>query len=609
MIKTLKGKLTLINVILILFTTLIGIVSLLNLFVIYKDINGFLKNNYISIQAVNGMKDALYNEQYGLFLYLNDKEEEGLDYYSKNNYLFLENLHIEKNNITEKGEKDCANKLDDYYSQYSNNFFTFIDIYTRKGKETANEFFYDDVKISHDNIVDTLNEISKINESNMINSQNTVKNKINIIINITIFLTCISILISFVWSKKLLKKILSPLNTIINGIKDIKTKSEYKELDVTTEDEFGELTNQFNLMAKRIKSFEESTFGEILKEKNNANAILKSIDSPMVVLDNDFRVAMANDDFLNLFNLDSEDIEEKYLTHLVKDRNFFSLVYDISMNNCKNQVESLYTFKNEAGDLRYYNVSISKIEEEFDEIGMVVLLKDITYLKETEQVSKDFFATISHEFKTPLTSIMIGTGLLESNKIGDLNEEQSKILDTIKEDGERLNLLVSNMLLLSRLDSYNEIYRKDYQNIDELIKASVDSNKEIANYNGIVLEYFVDKNVKPLLCDGEKIIWVINNLITNAIRHCEDGDLISIRSFSENDSLNITVTDTGLGILKEYNESIFSKFFQIENKDIIKKSGLGLWICKDIVTAHNGTIKCESDIGEGATFTISIPYI
>ena len=202
---------------------------------------------------------------------------------------------------------------------------------------------------------------------------------------------------------------------------------------------------------------------------------------------------------------------------------------------------------------------------------------------------------------------MIGTGLLESNKIGELSEEQRKIIETIKEDGERLNILVSNMLLLSKIESSTDLYRQDYCFIEDLIKTAVSTNKEVANYNGIILEYDVDKNIQPIFCDGEKITWVLNNLITNASRHCKDGDLISIRSYNKNNSLNITVTDTGAGILKEYTSLIFDKFMQI-NKDVKNSSGLGLWICKDIIEAHNGTIECESDLGEGATFTITIPY-
>ena len=442
----------------------------------------------------------------------------------------------------------------------------------------------------------------------MINSKARVENKTKIIINTTIIFTLASILISFCLSRHLLKKILYPLNNIIDAIKDIKTNSTYKELKITTKDELGELATQFNLMAKRIESFEKSTLGQILKERNNSNSILRSIDSPMVVIDKDYKVTMVNKNFIDAFGISDEKPEGRYLTHLVNDRSFFSLIYDITLNNCQWDFLNIITLKNQNGDVLYYNISIKEIKEEDVQVGYVILLKDVTHLKEIEQISKDFFATISHEFKTPLTSIMIGTGLLESSKLGDLSDEQRKILTTIKEDGERLNLLVSNMLLLSKLESSTEIYKKEYNSIEDLIKASVSSNKGIANYSGIILEYYVDTNVKPLSCDGEKLVWVLNNLIINAIRHCKDGDLISIRGFLKDNKLNITVTDTGVGILKDNTTKIFDKYTQLTNKDIKNNSGLGLWICKDIITAHNGEITCESDLGEGSTFTIIIPY-
>lgn len=606
MFKTLKSKLTLIYVLLITAMALMGILSARNLSVISNDISGLLKNNYNSIQAVNKMKDAIFNQQYGLSLYLTGSSADGLEIYSKNNDLFLENLYLQKNNITEEGEEEYVDKLTAYYSEYSTNFFTLSSILNKDGIDDAYKYFYDVIKINHNNILNALNNIVSVNEKNMILSKDKVANKAESMIIVTILLTIISIIISFSWTEHALKKLLLPLNNIIDAIKEVKSQDSYRELNVTSEDELGELTNQYNLMAKRIKNFEQSTLGEILKERNNSNAILKSIDSPMVVIDNDYRVTMANNDFIKSFTNDNSNIDGKYLTHIVKDRNFFSIIYDISTHKTDDATNNIIELTTENGDLHYYNISINEINEENLPVGKVVLLKDVTLLKKTEQISKDFFTTISHEFKTPLTSIMIGTGLLESNKIGELNEEQQKIIETIKEDGERLNNLVSNMLLLSKIESSTDLYKQDYFFVEDLIKTAVSTNKEVANYNGIILEYDVAKNIQPLFCDGEKIIWVLNNLITNAIRHCKDGDLISIRSFNKYNAINITVTDTGVGILKEYTSLVFDKFMQI-NKEVKDSSGLGLWICKDIIEAHNGTIECESDLGEGATFTITIP--
>lgn len=608
MFKTLKSKLTLIYITLIAAMAFMGIISARNLMIISNDLSGLLKSNYKSIQAVNYMKDAILNQQYGLSLYLTGSTEEGLNLYTKSNNLFFENLQLQKNNITEEGEDEYVDKLCTYYDEYSGNFFTLSTILNKNGIDEAYKFFYGEIKSNQEKILNTLNGILSLNEKNMLQSMDKVANKAEGMLAITLLLTLASIIASLKLSRNALKKLLLPLNNIIEAFKEIKeTNGSYRELQIISEDELGELTNQYNLMSKRIKTFEQSTLGEILKERNNSNAILKSIDSPMVVIDNDYRVTMTNEDFIKSFTLEATPVEGKYLTHILKDKNFFSTIYDIATNLKESTLENIIEITNENNELLYYNISINEINEDTHPIGKIILLKDVTHLKKTEQISKDFFTTISHEFKTPLTSIMIGTGLLESSKIGELTEEQRKIIETIKEDGERLNLLVSNMLLLSKIESSNELYKKDYFYIEDLIKTAVATNKEIANFNGIILEYEVNKNTQPLYCDGEKITWVLNNLITNAIKHCKDGDLISIRSFNSNNGLNITVTDTGAGILKEYTKLIFDKFMQV-NSEIKNSSGLGLWICKDIISAHDGTIECESDLGEGATFTIFIPY-
>ncbi|MEG0132592.1 MAG: ATP-binding protein [Clostridium sp.] len=608
MIKTLNGKLSLINIIIIIAMTLLGLISVRNLISISNDINGLITNNYKSIQATEKMKVALSEQQYAMFNYLSDNKYDAIEIYSKYSGLFLDNYYFEKSNITENGEMEHVNSVYTSYLEYNQKFFSLTELVQSNQKDAAYNFFFNEVKVTYDEILVNLDKITTLNENMMINSKTRVEDKTNSIINITILLIIVSTLISFFLSKHLLKKILNPLNNIIDAIKDIKTNSTYKQLKVTTGDELGELTTQFNLMAKRIESFEKSTLGKILKERNNSNSILKSIDSPMVVIDNDYKVTMINHNFIETFDISDDKLEGRYLTHLVNDRSFFSIIYDITLNNCQGDFLNIITLKNEHGDVHYYNISIKEIKEETSQVGYVILLKDVTHLKEVEQISKDFFATISHEFKTPLTSIMIGTGLLESSKLGNLSEDQRKILTAIKEDGERLNLLVSNMLLLSKIESSNEIYKKEYHSIEDLVKTSVSSNKGIADYSGIILEYHVESNVNPLSCDGEKLVWVMNNLTINAIRHCKYGDLISIRGFIKDDKLNITVTDTGVGILKDNTERIFDKYTQLTNKDIKNNSGLGLWICKDIINAHNGEISCESDLGEGATFTITIPY-
>lgn len=608
MLKTLKAKLSLIYITLILGIAFLGIVSVNNLSIISDDIGGLLSNNYESIQAVEEMKDAVSNQENAILLYLSESDSNALENYAKNNSLFLDSFHFEKNNITEDGEKEAVSTLEDLYSTYSKNFYILTDIFHNKGKDDAITFFNENIQTIYVDILKELTKINNLNETIMIDSKNRVRYKTELITQMTILLTIVSILVFFIWSKHLLRKILMPLNNIIDAIKCIKTNSSYKKLEITTEDEFGELINQFNLMTKRIKDFEKSSLGKITKERNNANSILRSINSPIVVIDKDYKITMANNEFIKAFNINEHIIEGKYLTHLVKDKEFFSIVYNITLNDCQSDLTNILSLKNEESNTSYYNVSVRVIIDDNIDVGYVILLKDVTHLKEIEQVSKDFFTTISHEFKTPLTSIMIGTGLLGSSKIGELNVEQTNIINTIKEDGERLNTLVSNMLTLSKIESSKEIYNKDYNSVANLINTAVSTNKEIADYHGIILEYNVESNVELLLCDGEKFVWVLNNLITNAIKHCENGDLISIRAFSNNNNLTITVTDTGVGILKEHNKLIFERYTKLNNKEIKNSSGLGLWICKDIITAHNGEISCESDLGEGATFKIIIPY-
>lgn len=228
-----------------------------------------------------------------------------------------------------------------------------------------------------------------------------------------------------------------------------------------------------------------------------------------------------------------------------------------------------------------------------------------------EKTKSNFISTVSHEFKTPLTSIIMGADLLQNPAMGDLNEDQQELVYTIKEDSISLTNLVNNLLQLSRFDSSEVSYSFNKEDIVNLIEQSASQFNHITAKTGISIKYEFAENLPPVNADGDKIIWVLNNILSNAFKYSNDGDEITIKAFQNiDDHIIVQVADQGPGIPPQYYEKIFEKYFQVNESDIeLGGTGLGLAISKELISAHGGKIWCAANTPKGSVFSFTVPVL
>jgi signal transduction histidine kinase len=240
----------------------------------------------------------------------------------------------------------------------------------------------------------------------------------------------------------------------------------------------------------------------------------------------------------------------------------------------------------------------------------VVLLQNITQIKLLEKLKTDFIATVSHEFKTPLTSLLMGLSLLAEEHLGRLTEAQFRTVQALREDGEVLVNLVNDLLEISKIDSGKSILRLQPAFIGQIVANSIRYFEEDAHRQRVELICEIPPDLNAIEVDPEKIQWVINNLIQNALKHTQADSYIRITVADLADKLCISIQDTGNGIPPEYVPKIFERFFQVKGYDLeIAGSGLGLAIAKEIVEAHGGEIWCESRLNEGSIFSFTLPKV
>lgn len=606
MFKTLKSKMTMICIILIMLIAVVGITSIYNITLINAEIESLMINNYKSIDAAYNMMDRIQKQNLDIDTYIFEDIQNGITSYYSHGKEFNDAYYIEKSNVTEPEEFGIVERIGELYRDYEMNFSILQEKMNTKGIKEAREFYYSDIMTNYNKIVDELSNIKKVNEEAMNKSRkNAIADGENARY-IIIIVSAMAIISGCAITNYLINKMLKPLSLLNKSIAEVREGNIGNQVPVTTKDELGDLTIEFNRMNERLQKFEKSTMGKMIKEKNKSLAIIKSIKEPIIVLDKDYRIILINQQCENFFNIQEKVAVNKYFSQVIKEENIFEAVYEVSTHQeIENKIIKIFREEEEY----FFNISVNEIEDEEAKIfGYIVVLQDITQLKELDIMKGEFLSTISHEFKTSLTSIMIGTSLLESTKMGGLSEKQKKVVEAIKEDGERLNTLISELITLRKMESNKELYNFSQCNMEDIINASITTVKSLAEDKEVILDWDVEEDLPLINGDRDKLVWVMNNIISNAIKNCNKDDVIAVRGIKQERKIAVTITDTGCGMPPELTDKIFDKYVRLKNGETMPLGfGLGMSIAKEIVEGHNGEIWCTSEVGKGSIFTFVIP--
>ena len=232
----------------------------------------------------------------------------------------------------------------------------------------------------------------------------------------------------------------------------------------------------------------------------------------------------------------------------------------------------------------------------------------MTRLRRFDELKNDLVATVAHEFRTPLTSLRMAIHLCLEGAVGPLTDKQADLLYAAREDCERLQGIVDDLLDLSRIQAGRiEVHARSVQ-ARALLETSLEQNRALARDKGVELTLGAPMFDRAVLADPERLNLVLTNLVTNAIRHTPRGGDVRLRSAPADDGqVRFEVSDTGEGIDPKWFPSLFDRFFRIPGSRPGSGVGLGLYICKEIVEAHGGRIGVESDPGHGSVFWFTLP--
>ena len=478
--------------------------------------------------------------------------------------VFIENFRLQEKNITETDELQATRILKEHLEEYQKNL----------DRKSIGKMRADLYRIME------LNMISISHKNQM--AEAAAENSLLWISVLFVFCILVSIGLLAYFPKYIVKPI--------------------KELGV----EFGGVAASFNKMAERLEEFHDSSISDILSGKKYIEAIVNSITEPIIGLNEEMQIVFVNEEALNLLHLKKGDLLYRSATEVaLKNDLLRRLVKELVSPNEKQEPLKIYADNKESYfQAKYIPIRIVEAgENEQKNIGNIILLNNITEFKERDSAKTTLISTISHELKTPISAILMSLKLLEDNRVGELNDEQKQLSESIKENSNRLLSITGELLNMTQVETGRLQLMPKITKPIELIEYAIKANKVQADKFGCQIEVEYPEKISKLFVDSEKIAWVITNLLSNAIRYTPQNGRIIIGAKQEGDIVEIYVQDFGKGIDPRYHQSIFDRYFRVPGTKV-QGSGLGLSISKDFVEAHNGTLTVDSELGKGSRFTL-----
>lgn len=501
---------------------------------------------------------------------------------------FQKNLNLQSQNITEAGEKETTQNIQNHFLELK------ID------KNSLN---------LQSSIRKDITELMQLNmsaiqlKSSVANS--TAQNAIAVISVVGI----LCFLVAFILMVNLPANIANPIRELTSSIHQI-AKQNYKErVRFEGNSEFGELARSFNTMAEKLQEYSESRIDKILKGKKRIETLIDNMHDAVIGIDENRKVLFVNDEALKISGLKRVDFVGKQIQDVAVSNDLIrTLIKEIiDPESKKDASEALKIYVE--GKENYFEKDIVDInviptgEEESRFIGQVIMLRNITPFKELDLAKTRFIGTVSHEFKTPISSIQMGLQLLENEKIGSLNEEQQKLLHGIGDDAMRLLKITGELLNLAQLETGVTQLNIHPFEINSLIQEVVNTNKSAADKKEINITTEIESQLTLISADEDKTLWVLNNLVSNAIRYSFDKSNITIKVKKvDSNKVKFSVVDQGSGIEEQYLKQIFTRYFRVPGTQT-EGTGLGLSISKEFIESQGGTITVESKVGKGSAFS------
>lgn len=576
-------------------------------------IDEILRENYDSVLFMERLHEALERIDSSFAFALADRPQMARKQYDEQWQEFEKYLKAEQDNVTVDGEQalvDRLTKLSASYRQEGDAFWRLEDQAARSKAYFGEDGGPPRLYRLFEQIKTTAEAIRKLNQDNMEKaSADAKRTAANSVVWLTIGLA-LAVLLASVFAWRTLRAVLRPIRAVTRAARGIAAGDLDQVVPQITGGELGELSQAFNAMAGRLRDYHRSQLSRFMRAQQASQAAIDSFPDPILVLDAGGAVEMANPAARRLLGIvprqqgDSsggiwhapESLRQPLADALAGRRHFLPEGFDHAVllsagGQPRTFLPRILTIRDNHGDL----------------LGAAVVLQDVTRLRLLDEVKSNLVATVSHELKTPLTGVRLAVHLLLEEAAGPLAPKQTELLLDARENSERLLGMVENLLNLARLEQGSRQLDIQPESPKALLEAAAEAIRPRAQDKGVDVRSALPATLPAVLADTARLGTALGNLLENALAYTDRGGRITLSAAAGPDSVTLAIADTGVGIPPEHLPHVFEKFFRVPGRSRAGGTGLGLAIVHEVVTAHGGTITCESEPSRGTVFRITLP--
>ena len=444
-----------------------------------------------------------------------------------------------------------------------------------------------------------LGKIHDLNHQAILGTSQNIRNITRDVTQLMMAGMVIALLISAWAGYQLSRSILRPIQLLTRATRELGEGKPGQPVPVITRDELGELARAFNQMAAQLQEYRQSTTEKIVRLHRTMETTLASFPDPIFVLDQEGRIELKNPaaeglmSGLQLAGQLPDRLQAIARNTLASGENFLPDSFEEAMTYRIN------------GEDKFFLPRILAMRGKDDALlGVAVVLYDVTRFRLVDAAKTDLVATVSHELKSPLTSVRMALHILLEKTVGTLTPKQDELLTAARNDTERLLRILNDLLDLARLEEGSAGLRLEPVAPAELLAVVMKEMVDKVSAKNLNVNFDVEPDLPAVPVDRQRINHVFSNLVSNAIKHSPvDGEITLNAVPTEDNSVEFSVTDQGPGIPEEYHTRIFERFFRVPGQ-AKTGAGLGLSIAREITLSHGGRIGVRSAPGQGATFFV-----
>jgi PAS domain S-box-containing protein len=577
-----------------------------------------ISNNYDSVVAAQEMKESLERQDSAALFALLGARDKAVTQLQEHRARFDANFRKAENNITEAGEREAIEAIRRDRDAYYQMFDAFMaKVNTTEGTQAGklsrddelaerNEYFTR-LEPQFNKLRGECDHLLQLNQRAMAGKSEAAAGVAQLWFYRTLLIAGLMVAAGIALAFWLANRIVEPLRALTATTSKIAGGDLDAKAEVNSEDEVGILAAEYTRMAERIRQLRLSDKGKLIVARQMTEAAIDSLYDPVIVTDAEGCVTKLNPAAEEIFGSEAENAG-KHVGEVARDARIAGAVAEAvqSQRAVAGEGSASVLPLAVAGSERAFRLRTTPMRDNENHLlGAVTLLEDITHLREIDRLKSEFIATASHELRTPLTSVQMGVHLLLEGAAGELNDKQTEVLGACREDCERLDKLMRDLLDLSKIEAGESQPELLPIKARALIMDEAETLRPQVEAKGLSFVVDIPVELPRIMADRSQVERVIANLVVNAIRYTRQGE-IKIIAEQRGHYVAVSVSDTGEGIPSEYLSHIFDKFVQVPGA-ATGGAGLGLAISRLIVEAHGGQISVQSVMGHGSTFTFTLP--